>query len=507
MSDREVELKLEFPVASSALMALSLSRLGGIKVATKKLLSTYFDTDAITLWHHHLSLRVRSSKGRFTQTVKAAGGNAAGLFDRAEWESEVSGELPDMDAAAASPVPALLGRERARTLLKPVFVTDIERTTWRFFTSTSEIELAVDVGQVAAPGAVQAIAEVELELKHGARRDLFTLARLLVEQQPLRIAVQSKSERGYLLARGEAMQSVTAAPLKLSKEARAGDAFGTIAHACLRHFRLNEPFLTDTRASEPLHQARVAIRRLRSAMSLFQGIVADGESASHAGWLRGFSSRLGDARNLDVFLAHLSEAGEAGQPELMPNVEAARETAYDAVLQTLGSTDFIVHMLQFVAWIECGAWRGGDDAARPLEKTAKALLRRRWQKVKKAGKGFEGLTSDQRHSLRIKAKKLRYACEFFSGLFDDKAEQKRRKPFLTTLEQLQTFLGELNDIETGDTLVGRLANDVQTSDNEPGSGLSKMREAGEARRKREPELIASAAQEFGRLRKLSKFWA
>jgi CHAD domain-containing protein len=57
---------------------------------------------------------------------------------------------------------------------------------------------------------------------------------------------------------------------------------------------------------------------------------------------------------------------------------------------------------------------------------------------------------------------LRYASEFFAGLVSDQKEKRRRKRFIKALEQLQSCLGELNDIETGHSMTANLARDGAT---------------------------------------------
>jgi len=73
-------------------------------------------------------------------------------------------------------------------------------------------------------------------------------------------------------------------------------------------------------------------------------------------------------------------------------------------------------------------------------------LTRRWRKVRKKGKALAQLDAPSRHKLRIQAKKLRYAAEFFAGLFARRRAVKRRKQFLNALGRLQNGLGDLNDI-------------------------------------------------------------
>src|SRR5688572_27892296 len=78
--------------------------------------------------------------------------------------------------------------------------------------------------------------------------------------------------------------------------------FAAIAQSCLRHFRLNEPLIIKHREPDALHQARVAMRRLRSALSLFRPAVFDADFPGLREELRWFTGQLGHARNLDVLL-------------------------------------------------------------------------------------------------------------------------------------------------------------------------------------------------------------
>lgn len=83
-------------------------------------------------------------------------------------------------------------------------------------------------------------------------------------------------------------------------------------------------------------------------------------------------------------------------------------------------------------------------------------LRRQWKKILKSGKHLDRLDPQHRHKLRIQAKKLRYAAEFFAPAFPRKRAIRRRKDFVASLEQLQDALGELNDIAVNEKLLEQL---------------------------------------------------
>src|SRR3546814_11189111 len=61
-----------------------------------------------------------------------------------------------------------------------------------------------------------------------------------------------------------------------------------------------------------------------------------------------------------------------------------------------------------------------------------------------------------RHEVRKDAKKLRYASEFFTSLFDRKRERRRHKKFVAALEGVQDKLGALNDLATAPQLLEQL---------------------------------------------------
>jgi triphosphatase len=75
------------------------------------------------------------------------------------------------------------------------------------------------------------------------------------------------------------------------------------------------------------------------------------------------------------------------------------------------------------------------------------------EKDPQKGKAVARLDAKSRHKLRIQAKKVRYAAEFFANLFPGKGPLKRRKKFLMALEQLQAGLGDLNDIVVDGNLI------------------------------------------------------
>ena len=465
---REVELKLEVPADS--LHRLARSSL--LQVARKKpskpatLVSVYFDTDKLKLRNKGLSLRVRRIGGRHVQTIKQETGESAVLFARHEWEHQIGGSQPELDAAKDGALKPVFSKS-VRRGLKPIFETRVRRTVYPIRSGDSEIELTVEKGKVEAGRQSSPLCEVELELKRGESAELFKLARTLAEEVPVQLAVQSKAERGYALVAGEAPEAVKAAPVALAPDYSRQAAFQAIARTCLRHLVVNQ---TATLRGDPegVHQMRVALRRMRAAISLFADMLHDPQTEAMKEQFKWITRELGPARELDVFisrvvkpLAHGRRNG-AGVAVLVKDVQQRREEAFARACAAVESPRFRSLVLDTAYWIEAGDWtRNPDDLTRLLREQAVVgaaadELRRRWKKILKAGARLAQLDPERRHKMRLQAKKLRYASEFFAGVFQGKKAARRREAFVAGLEKLQDALGDLNDIAVHAGLTERI---------------------------------------------------
>ena len=236
----------------------------------------------------------------------------------------------------------------------------------------------------------------------------------------------------------------------------ASAAFLSVAAECVDHWRTNEAMLLRTRAMPHLHQTRVGIRRLRSAFSLFRPLlrhVPGSDAVAHR--LRTLALPFGPARDLDVLLAgqHPNRLDERQVTMLW----LAREAAYDEVLGVLGTK----------RWVKAGrrlddllvSVPGGLRRDPPVLPLAAAALERRWRHVVGHADRLEGMTPQERHRVRIEAKKLRYGCEFFSSLYpvdephvvtDEGEALTGPLAFAWQVEHVQSALGALNDHDAAD---------------------------------------------------------
>ena len=141
-------------------------------------------------------------------------------------------------------------------------------------------------------------------------------------------------------------------------------------------------------------------------------------------------------------------------------------------------------MIDFSEWLAIGRWRTDpvDPAIRdrPAEIFAAATLQKLRRRLKREGHGLADLGDEARHEVRILAKKLRYASEFFVGLFPGKKPERRARAFLKALEALQTHLGDLNDLAHAPSVYARWNIDVAPVECSPKRRRKLLRKAAEA---------------------------
>jgi triphosphatase len=464
---KEIEVKLQLPPASiSRIKKIPLLRGQKRRPKSATEVSVYFDTDKHKLRKKGVMLRVRRSGDRYVQTIKSA--RNSGPLSRDEWESEIDGTAPDLRLARGTALePLLSGKFRRR--LKPIFETRVRRTTYPLSNGTSEIAFTLDKGKIATGRNSRPLCEIELELKRGDEADLFKVARELTEALPAQVALKSKSERGYEMLAGRDDAPVKAVAVDLSPGAATRDGFKVIGLVCLKQMIGNEPALL-VGNPEGVHQMRVGLRRLRAAISLFADILQDPQTAAVKDELKWLTGELGPARELEVLVTRVvapvrrRHSGLEGISGLSRDLSQQRAAALARAQAAVRSPRFRVLTLDIAAWLEAGQWsRPQDDLVRncgdvAIETSAAEQLTRRFRKIRKKGKKLAELDPRSRHKLRIQAKKVRYASEFFAELFPGRKASMRRKTFLSALERMQDCLGDLNDIAVHEDRITAIAN-------------------------------------------------
>ncbi len=456
---QEVELKLEVaPSELKRVLAHPLLKERSNGAAAQTLHSTYFDTPDHALQQAGISLRVRRNGDRRIQTIKAARSPDGIALARDEWEQEVDGDSPDYTLAGKTGLKPLLEHSGS---IQPVFRVQTERTLHTVSFENSVIELAADDSRVEGQERTVSFGELELELKDGTPADLFQLALALSTATPLRLSFKTKAERGFEAASDEQPTRVKAPPVVLKRKMTSAGAFQRVGASCLQHLIANEAIVRRAPEADAVHQMRVALRRLRAAITLFKSVVEDEKRDPIKDELKWMANVLGEARDLDVYITKVLEpaqdehGNDEGYQNLLAEYRKRRHESYRMVEETIVSARFINGVLGTAAWIEAGDWlQDGSKPARkrrdqPIAVLAEEELSRRWKKIIKRGRNLMELDPEERHQVRIEIKKLRYASEFFESLFTGGGAKKRKRAALSTLEALQETLGELNDIAVG----------------------------------------------------------
>jgi inorganic triphosphatase YgiF len=488
----EVELKLLVPPAQHARLQSRLRAFGVPRVQMVD--SVYFDTAARALARAGLALRLRRQGRRWLQTLKTGGGEAA-LATRDEWEVPVAAgrlQFAALPAAARAQLRAA-GVASARPL-RPVYRTRFRRSAWTVERDGATVELALDDGQIVAGAQREPILELELELKAGTAAALPALARAIMAPPrravlPLLPLGASKAARGQRLADPLPLRAAKASGARLGEGLRpklpAGAALRCVLANGLEVLLANAHGLRRRDEPEFVHQARVALRRMRSALRLLaRDTTVPAALISELRWL---ASALGPARDADVLvtstlpavLAALTAPPSAAQsaaasaawsapPSAPPSAEKAgavrsllaaarrrqvrgRRLARAAV----GSGRFALLALDLLAWTRSPH----DERERTLRQLAPRRLASAHRRLLRAGRFFAALPPAEQHAVRILGKRLRYALDLFAPALPAPAAAAAAN-YGAVLAQLQEELGALNDAAVAAATLPELSGDA-----------------------------------------------
>lgn len=227
-----------------------------------------------------------------------------------------------------------------------------------------------------------------------------------------------------------------------------------ILFECLAHLSANVVSVVHGRNLEGLHQMRVALRRLRVALTTF-GDKAPAYVELNAR-AKAFTNALGQARDLDVFLDDLLLPAVAkldphhGFDILRDRAEHDRARSWNAIVAEISSEGF-ARFQDDVANVAQQYGSPGDDCV-PISVVVPVMMAAHYKRAKKRGRHLKEKDAQECHRLRIALKRLRYASEFFAPLY----KQKTVKAWVEPLKELQDLLGHLNDVAQVRAMLGRL---------------------------------------------------
>jgi CHAD domain-containing protein len=382
------------------------------------------------------------------------------------------------EAADLAALPSMLDGAVSPGLLMPVAAFDGELRDL----GAGKVAVTLLTGVLRAVAGERRVCRVYLDGEPGA---VAPMARATAGTVRLGVPALTLAGEAYAMARP--VRDARLVPPELSPDLSVGDAFarilGHLADAILR----DAPRAAAGEAPEPVHNMRVALRRLRSAITLFRRAVGCAELDEVIRALKSLAKNLGPARDWDVFTSGIGArvstmfADDKAVARLAARARRRRESAYAALRHYLEGAEFrqLGLTLAIVAasrpWepalppsddataadgapsdaaTEDGVATVGDTAppaasapvvverpARALAAFAVRALRKRHARLLAPGAEIGSLPTADLHAIRLDAKRMRYAAEFFAPLFPGRHTRR----FLRRLAALQERLGHLND--------------------------------------------------------------
>ena len=443
----EFELKLEVPADCADAVEAAVRH---APVVRQRLLARYFDTPDRALAAQGVVVRLRKEGAQWVQTAKAPGSRP---LERLEHNVDLAGRatpLLDLERHHGTPVAE---RIRRALKLKPadtfpplelVYQTDITRLSRIISAGEASVEIAWDTGRISAntPEGKRAlpVRELELELKQGSPANAVELARFWCQAHGLWLSSVSKSMKGQRLADAQPFgAAVSAQAPRFGRHASSRAMAAAVLASCLDQVLANASDVAGGCSdAEHIHQLRVGLRRLRTALRELGALIEGVDSAWEAPIVALFRA-LGLHRDRDYLLhsvqGQLTASGgppldwSAALTELPDPAAAVRAPAFqEALIGLIG----LVHAAS------------ADEMMQP-DQSARKTVRRRLRKLHKEavteGRQFLQLEEAMQHRLRKRLKRLRYLAEFSRPLF----ARREVDAFVAALKPVQDALGMYND--------------------------------------------------------------
>jgi CHAD domain-containing protein len=409
---------------------------------------TYLDTEAWEFHRANFSLRIRRAGDRIEATLKALNTARGALQTRREISQPLAGDDIDLlkgDGPVCERLHLLAG---ARAIV-PLFDIETHRRTFVAEAGGMTVaELALDDSRIERKGQVLGHltrVEVECATNQGPSPLLHSFVDALAETLDLQPALLSKFAAGLSFS-----GLVPEPPVGFDGDAGTpeDDAF-VFALKVLRRFFAemlsHEPGTRIGEDSEELHHMRVAVRRLRAALSMFREALTPEfeEIRSELGWL---GRSLGEVRDLDVQAESLQEqragaswAESNALGELLQVLTGRRSTARARLIETLESDRYGALLLRLESVLSSDA--EALMAGVTVREFVAPILRARHRKFKDKA---EALTPESEpaafHAARIAGKRLRYSTEFSRVVYGKPAER-----LAAALAEVQDLLGAYQD--------------------------------------------------------------
>ena len=451
------EIELKFLVPDYKVDALL--RQANIKSSeSTQLAAHYYDTPDQQLAQSGVALRIRKEGDQWVQTIKAGGdGMAARLEHNYVLDSDVIEQaiadnrlMPDLsvykNTAIAEALDGFKLKKLADSLVR-LYVTDVHRITRLIQKDNHVIEVAYDTGEVIHGENEQLtsdIKEIEFELVEGDISYLFDVAKTWCKRYKLCLSTVTKAERGSLLLAEKVHPEATKSDLKqleVHAEMSQPEFMRAVVHNCMVQILPNASAIA---AGSPdgnhVHQLRVGIRRLRTALKFFRDFC---DEINHD-WIQVLKqtfSLLGDYRDREILQIKTQPFLEQhGAPDV--DWSSERESLKVLPVDAVRANDFQLTLLELIEYSMSPVSSDNIELAKPQ---VTKILNKLFNKITTASEHFASLDVEAQHEVRKRLKSLRYICEFAAPMY----KKKQAKQFLKYLEPAQDVLGEYNDSMVG----------------------------------------------------------
>ncbi|MBK7392909.1 MAG: CHAD domain-containing protein [Chloracidobacterium sp.] len=200
-----------------------------------------------------------------------------------------------------------------------------------------------------------------------------------------------------------------------------------------------------------VHDMRVALRRLRSALRDFVQVIDEKPLKRVKVDLKKISDLLGVVRDQDVAIIALEELAAAarddsiktGISELISGFKNGREQSHARLQKALGSIPLDELHQRFSNCIEDSLRQQELFSPGSLRDAGCCVIKSRLREFRDKGTEiYDPFDSVQIHDLRIAAKRLRYSIELFGVCWGDEITE-----FASGLARMQSFLGDVHDCD------------------------------------------------------------
>lgn len=199
---------------------------------------------------------------------------------------------------------------------------------------------------------------------------------------------------------------------------------------------------------EPLHDTRVAIRRLRNLLKVFRKALPRPEADALEARFRRLSKKLGPARDMDVWMRALKSMRASGSDhwrEFIEHQRGIQQQKKEALRRILNHPSTRSLKVDFDLFLTRPADIFSDTT---LKELAARAVQKSLGRVMKRSRLAPSFSARRVHRLRIACRRARYTAEFFSTTQD--------KPVARLAQQLKAVQDVLGDIHDGDICLAHL---------------------------------------------------